>query len=321
MYNGFLEDNLVFSWVVIGIYTLTAFFLYFWAGKKFLSNTLNTLTNAFSVIVLVIILVVAAYVGGGAVNLPFYLLFELISFIFQMPYEATGDIYIYFVLAPLPSLIMLAGLTDKQRRETLNKNAPQNNEKSQSNMFILIKNIIKNNLIALTIHIGICVVFFFPGVFLGLVFWGESWTLFNMFLCCLVGIYTLFVLVLYLWAGKKFLSNTHNTLTNVLSVIALVIIFVIDSVYIWNDSHIWNDLLSWYCFMANAPFYPLLTTVSFILQIPYGAAEGIYIYLILAPLPSLLMLAGLTVKQRRDKLNKNPAFNGEVHNLRKNNEG
>jgi len=128
----FLMSGSSVLWIAIGVYTLTALFLYFLAGKLFLSNTHNTLTNIFSVLVLVIILIATTYILEGWVNVPFYPLFELISFIFQIPYGASEDIYIYLSLAPLPSLTMLAGLIAKQRRDKLNKKESHTNENLQS---------------------------------------------------------------------------------------------------------------------------------------------------------------------------------------------
>ncbi|MCL2549941.1 MAG: hypothetical protein FWE78_03275 [Methanimicrococcus sp.] len=110
----------IFIWVAMGIYTLFALLLYFWAGKLFLSNTRIVMTNIFSVIGLIILLIYNAYNWNDpysldALTLPFLSLFEIISFIFQIPSGAMERKYIHFALAPLPSLTMLAGLIAKQK--------------------------------------------------------------------------------------------------------------------------------------------------------------------------------------------------------------
>jgi len=173
------------------------------------------------------------------------------------------------------------------------------------------KKVIKNNLIVISIHAWMCFFFFFPSIFYPRIL-NVAWVLSNigidMFLCLAVGIYTLAALILYFLAGKKLLNNTSNTLTNILSVITPAILLVVYTRYIWNDPFPYS---SWGGFVVNLPFEPLIEMIAFLLQIPSGAIEGIYIYLILAPLPSLLMLAGLMVKQRKDKLNKTELQNNE----------
>ncbi|MCL2549940.1 MAG: hypothetical protein FWE78_03270, partial [Methanimicrococcus sp.] len=146
-------------------------------------------------------------------------------------------------------------------------------------------------------HICMCIFFIIPTFILYEI---GSWS-YEIFIWVAMGAYTLIALLLYFLAGKLFLRNTHNTLTNVFSTIALVIILV-NCAYSWYDPP-----------PANLPFYSLLGVISLILQLPNGAvAEEIAIYLVLTPLPSLLMLAGLMVKQRREKLNKTESQDNEL---------
>ena len=111
-------------------------------------------------------------------------------------------------------------------------------EKLPKPVLILIQ-IILNNLIAVTIHICMCILLLYP-IF---VLYGMGSWLF----------YIPIAFYLYFWAGKKFLSNTHNALTNVFSVIALVIMLII-SAYVWNDL----DTLT----VLMVPFFSLLTINS-----------------------------------------------------------
>jgi hypothetical protein len=70
----------------------------------------------------------------------------------------------------------------------------------------------------------------------------------------------------------------------------LTIIIIIATFFITYDS-IENIL--------NVPFSPLGEAISYLLQIPYGATEGKYIFIALSPLPSLALLAGMMIKRKK----------------------
>ena len=155
--------------------------------------------------------------------------------------------------------------------------------------------IVKNNLIAIAIHICICLVFFIPVGYIW--WWGDVWfdlvwdwglmsVIFNWLA---IGIFTIVSLFLYLGLGRKFLCRTNNMKTNIFSVIVLVIILAV-AVLIAYDSNIWQPLL-------KLPFYPLGETISYFLQI-----KKQFVFLILSFLPSLMMLAGMMTKRKENHL-------------------
>jgi len=86
--------------------------------------------------------------------------------------------------------------------------------------------------------------------------------------------------------------------------------------YMIDVPNTWDNL------SVNLPFYPLLEMISNFLQIPYGATEAIYIYFVLALLPSLMMLAGMMAKKEEDNLNKRESkimifFKNQVNKFKK----
>jgi len=132
----------------------------------------------------------------------------------------------------------------------------------QKNMLVLVK----NNLIAIAIHVCICFFFIYPILFLGSI--GN----FGLFMWIVMGVFIMTAFYLYFWTGKKLLSNTHDALTNVYSVIGLVII---------------------------------LTAIVLFLVIPEdGVVVAVFYSLVLAPLPSLVMWLGMWAKLREDNSNK-----------------
>jgi hypothetical protein len=81
----------------------------------------------------------------------------------------------------------------------------------------MLRVIVKNNLIAIAIHIGICL--------FSLLFFSVTGIVFFMFPAPIV--LTLLVFYLYFMAGKLFLNNTNNTLINIFSIMALPIILIV----------------------------------------------------------------------------------------------
>ena len=276
--------DVIINLLVIGICITTILFLYFWAGKKFLSNTQHTPTNIFSVIVLSIIIFTITFIAYDSIwerilRLPFYPLGETISYFFQIEGK-----YCYSLLSFLPSLTMLAGMTIKwekfrsfwQRKVKMSKNTV----------------LIANNLIAIVIHAYMCLIVLFPVSYLwGGTIWFDSmlkWGLRVIIITFLeIGVITIGALLLYFLAGRKFLRNTHNALTNSFSVMVLAIIIMVTAFIAYDGI---GELIL-------MPFYPLGETISYFLQI-----EGKYVSLIIALLPSLTMLAGMMIKRKESHL-------------------
>ena len=102
------------GYLATGIYTLVVFPLYFFAGRLFLYNTNNILTNTFSVIMLFIIIMLTTFIAYDSIyervlKAPVYLLGELISQFFHVKQK-----YVFIGMAILPSLAMWLGMTNKK---------------------------------------------------------------------------------------------------------------------------------------------------------------------------------------------------------------
>jgi hypothetical protein len=138
--------------------------------------------------------------------------------------------------------------------------------------------IVKNNLIAIAIHALISFILVF------------SLFLIKISTLEILGFSTLIVFFLYFWAGRRFLSNTNNVLTNMLSVTAPAIILII--------------LIVLYCI----DIWYLIDTMGFFN--PFGLSIWLSIYLMRIPIPndwitvpvwaispSLAMWIGVTTKR------------------------
>jgi len=275
LFLSFEDGNNTVGWLIC---TLIILFLYFWAGRKLLSETHSVLINVFSVIGPVIL---------SLTPIIFLLLYGLTYGLTEGIYT---DLVIYLVLASLPSLIMLAGMMTKNQvnefkvklKEFSDKGEMRIKERIPKNMLILIQ-VILNNLIAIVIHI--CLSFLFLIIIILLYSFTPS---FNEILGWLIiGAVMLMAFFLYFGAGKEYLK-AHNTLINIFSVLGLLIMLIVIT-YSLDD--VWESGM-------NLPFEPLFWIITYIFQMPYGAADAKYISLVLAPLPSLMMLAGLMVKQK-----------------------
>jgi len=160
------------------------------------------------------------------------------------------------------------------------------------------KRIVKNNLIALSVHVGICLVLILP---IGIIFfygvWHDSiwgwWPLRDIVSQWLyVGVTTMAALILYFWAGRKYLVNTHKPTTNVLSVAVLPgVIMLAGFVALSNPGRI--GMLG----LLATPIYPVSETLSYFL--PIGRIHG---YMIMSVLPPLAMWLGLATKRREPKM-------------------
>jgi len=113
-----LLGTLFFFWLAAGIYTIIVLSLYFLAGRLFLYHTKNSLTDAFSVIMLFIILLVGTICfwseGADFLSLPIYPLGDAISHTLGLTDGAIERKYIFMILSPLLPLSMWTGLRAKQ---------------------------------------------------------------------------------------------------------------------------------------------------------------------------------------------------------------
>ncbi|MCL2862668.1 MAG: hypothetical protein FWE54_01015 [Methanimicrococcus sp.] len=274
------------------ISTPLVLFLYFLAGGKFLSKTDNLPANILSVSVLAII--------------------SLLFFILQLLHGSTEDIYgeIYTsVMTLLPFLMMFAGLMTKNQVNEFKKRAMMKindhfsnfkksfderttrvEERLPKTILILIKilltlvKVVANNLITLIIQVCLYFVYIIPLLVIAMIMFSIEEIIDNvlsyLILLPFAIIYIIPAFFIYFLIGKKILFNTHYTLTNILSVIGLV--YVLTAIGLSPDSLGWD--------YGNLPFYSL--------QLLLGEVTEGYIYFILTPLPSLIMLAGLLAKQK-----------------------
>ena len=161
----------------------------------------------------------------------------------------------------------------------------------------MLKMLITNNLIAVAIHVCICLVLIIP---LGLLIgpghlWSEStlellplWHIAKRLIA--IGIYTAVAIILYFWAGRKFLTNTDNMLTSILSVIALTIVIILATFA--AEGSFGNRLRYHLLAMLTIPIGPIGATVAHFLRI-----DNLYSYLIMSIMPSLAMWVGMVTKR------------------------
>jgi len=249
--------------LIAGLCITTVFLLYFLAGQFLLSKTPNTLTNIFSVLSVVILLIIM---------IVFYLRIE-------------GNYYLLLFLLPL---IMLAGLvTQKQKRRLLWKERAERRLSFLKKIKISKNGLIANNVIAIIIHICVCFAFVVPLFVLKIGLFVEN----EIILCLFIGFYIITAVFLYYSAGRFLLHIMPNTQKNVFSVIVLAIILIATAIaYVLAGT---KDL----------PFYfPGGLIFDFIFYIPYMGAENKFVFIALSPLPALIMLAGMMMKQKQFRL-------------------
>ena len=146
----------------------------------------------------------------------------------------------------------------------------------------MLKVLIVNNFISIAIHIVLSLICIFPFVY---IYTGGIERVINIGLASVI--YTITIFLLYFWAGKKYLCDTHSILFNSLSVVFLAIIIFM-AILIANNTPLHSLIL---------PFEILGTMIHQLLRIPYGAKEEKYVYLVMSILPSLTMLIGLINKK------------------------
>jgi len=175
-------------------------------------------------------------------------------------------------------------------KESVGMSTMRIKERMPKSILILIKilllfiKVITNNLITVVIQVCLYFVYLIP-FFIMIMIWfviadilGEG--LSYVILLPFAIIYIIPAFFIYFLIGKKLLFNTHYTLTNILSVVGLT--YVLVSIGLSPDSLGWD--------YGNLLFY------SF--QLLLGEITEGYIYFVLTPLPSLIMLAGLIAKQK-----------------------
>jgi len=140
--------------------------------------------------------------------------------------------------------------------------------------------LITNNIISVLIHIFICLILAPPILIIHIGLPGGFWVAMIP--------YTIIVFGLYLFAGRLFLRNTKNMLSDTCSLILLALMFFINVAYFWDGGAI--ELLF-------LPLYQLGEPISYIFQLADGSNERKYIYMILSPLLPLSVWAGLRAKR------------------------
>lgn len=157
----------------------------------------------------------------------------------------------------------------------------------------MVEKVIINNLIALVIHAAISIVLWLPTAFIWQ--WGvwnhriKSYSLIENWV--LIGIFTMITFSIYFWLGRKYLSNTNRTLTNVFSVAVVPVVISLVAFIGWLSPY--NP--SFGMFMLGiliSPIHPISETISF-----YFGMERIGGHMIMSFLPSIAMLRGMTTKR------------------------
>ncbi|MCL1790041.1 MAG: hypothetical protein FWG40_01570 [Peptococcaceae bacterium] len=135
--------------------------------------------------------------------------------------------------------------------------------------------LLKNNLIAIAIHLCLCVVLLYPLTFLlrteGVV------------AVLSVTAYTIFVVLVYFISGKTILSNAGNSLIDILSVIVLAMLIIVITFTLYDSA---------LEYIIRVPFYPIGVTISYFLH-----TKEMYVYLVMSLLPSLIMWIGLSSRR------------------------
>jgi len=150
--------------------------------------------------------------------------------------------------------------------------------------------LITNNIITLIIHGFLCIILYVPSVYINE---GLSLSTFYWF----AGLYAIVLFGLYFLAGRLFLHGTKNMLTDVFSVVILLIVLLAGAAYYWIGSTIL------FLFIPYYPFGEMLrVAISHIFQMPYLDVKIKYMFMILSPLPSLALLSGVKSKQYVDTL-------------------
>ena len=147
-------------------------------------------------------------------------------------------------------------------------------------MSVNILLILKSNLIAIIAYLCICLILLMLRY--AMMFFGILESLERMIGA---GIFTLAFLFLCFLAGKLFISNSHNLLISVLSLLPLYIIIAVIVYISYGNPKSYGVLLA-------IPIHPISEIISYFFQIKIK-----YCYLLTSLLPSLSMWIGMLSKK------------------------
>ena len=153
----------------------------------------------------------------------------------------------------------------------------------------MLSDVLKNNLIAMSIHVCICLLLILPAGFIWFFgVWRKNMTSKDfVFNWAIIGIYTSFIVLLYFFLGRQYLCNTQNILTNCLSVTLIPV--VITMAILISLANLANRL--YMLGLLGTPIYPISETISYFLRIKLK-----YAYALMSTLPSLLLCLGMATK-------------------------
>lgn len=153
----------------------------------------------------------------------------------------------------------------------------------------ILFNILLNNLVTFIIHISITFILLLPLYYIWSDFvWLDGiWERRDIAIQSIaIGIYTIIALTLFFLAGRRFLTNTHSTLANFLSVIILPGIIILSDFLAFSKNE--TSPLG----ILAIPILPISETISFFLRI-----EPAHGYMVMSLLPPLTMWLGLVTKR------------------------
>jgi len=161
----------------------------------------------------------------------------------------------------------------------------------------MLRVLAKNNLIAIVIHICLWPLIMFPAIFLD----SDKPECVNAKIA--TGICLTLALVLYFGAGRRFLSNTNNVLTNAFSVTALAVILMLSIYLIYFEYY--NILI--------LPVLPLTLMIATFYRPEYPINDSVefVLWLAMAILPSLAMWTGIITKRSNQNSQPSPNKYGE----------
>jgi len=141
--------------------------------------------------------------------------------------------------------------------------------------------LLKNNLIAIFIHICICFILLLPFI---VIYNGTT----GKFVFLTSGVFTIIAFFLYYWSGMKFLSNTHSILANIFSVILLFVIVLVALLVAYDTQ--WERII-------RLPFTLFGWIVSHFIGIESNSHKEKYVFMVMLIFPSLAMWLGLITKR------------------------
>jgi len=162
---------------------------------------------------------------------------------------------------------------------------------------MIINRLIANNLIAIVIHLCICLIFLLPIALF--IHPGHLWTeagiermgLIGVFTqLSIIGVYTIIIFLLYVWAGRKFLIESYepeHILTDIFSVMSVTCIMVLAERII--AANLDNDLSMFSLLLT--PNALISGTISFFFHFELGS-----VHIVLSLLPFLALFMGLRAR-------------------------